>query len=128
MAYWIGWISTKLFSFITSSSWNRNFFFLEMSSQLMLEIYFLLWCWDYVKNSKTLFLFDKYGLYRKNIINKIFFLLYYSDISKFGPYRPIDTEIQNLWKKYVEFYMTRETAAFGGVYLAPNGLNRDKKN
>ena len=32
-------------------------------------IYFL-WCWDYVKNSKTLFLFDRYGSYRKNVINK----------------------------------------------------------
>ena len=30
-----------------------------------------LWCWDNDKNSKTLFLFDRYGSYQKNVFNKI---------------------------------------------------------
>ena len=66
----------------------------------MIKMYLFLWCWDYVENSKTLFLFNKYGSYRKSFINKIILFFNFTVISKnLFQIGPLVTETQNLWKK-----------------------------
>ena len=59
-----------------------------------------------VENSNTLFLFEKYGLYQKNFINKIILFFDSTMISQsLVQIGPLVTEIQNVWKKYVHFYL-----------------------
>ena len=51
-------------------------------------------------------MFYKYGLYRENVLNKIILFFDFIVVSKnLVQINPLVTEIQNLWGKYVQFYM-----------------------
>ena len=55
-----------------------------------------------LKNSRTLFLFYKYGSYRKNVINKIILFFDFIVVSRnLVQISPLVTMIQNLWNKYI---------------------------
>ena len=55
---------------------------------------------DYVKNSRTLSLIYKYGLYRKDVLNKIIFFFDFTVVSQnLVQIGPLVKDTLNLWKK-----------------------------
>ena len=53
-----------------------------------------------------MFLFYKYGSYPKNVAKKVILFFYFTVVSQYlVKIGPLVTEMQNLWKKYVHFYL-----------------------